>query len=92
MRKDKSIASTHATLTSTQSSLLVVQRDLDALHLMNASLAQCLTECSIARLMATSESFENVLQQVKHFHHPLHILREQIQTDQMLKDGKVVSL
>lgn len=61
---------------STKVSLLAVQRDLEALRLKNSSLTQRLVERSVASLRVISQSFENSLQQVEHFHHPLQILRE----------------
>lgn len=47
---------------------------------------------STTSLTFVSESFDNVLQQVEHFHHAQPILKEQIREDQILKDGKVFSL
>lgn len=68
-RKDKSLASTRATLSSTHASLCVVQRDLESICLKNASLVQFLNKCSATSDTTISESFENALQQVDNFYH-----------------------
>lgn len=43
-------------------------------------------------LAAILDSFMNDLLQVEQFYSLLHISREQVQPDQIVKDGKVVSL
>lgn len=75
-RKDKSLASSRAILTSIQESISEVQRVLKSLRLKKASLTHCLTEWSIASLGVVLESFENALQQMEHFHHHPRTLKE----------------
>lgn len=87
-RKDKYLASNQAILSSTQVSLSVGQIDLKALCLENAFMVHILIDCSISSLMNISESFENANVQVELFHYPLHISREKIRSNQMLKDGR----
>lgn len=65
------MASTRNTLTSTES---LVKRDLEALYLEIVCMAKHLTVCSISNVTVVPEFFENALQQVKHFHHPLILL------------------
>lgn len=65
---------------------------LESLCLKNAFFTQCLVDCTIAGLGAVWKSFENVLDQMEHFHHLLCISREQVWPDQIFKDGDVVSL
>lgn len=92
VKKDKSLCFTQATLIFTQPSLLEVQRDMETLHHENASLAQYFIECYTTSIMTVSESFDNVLQQVEHSNHPLYISRKYDWPNQMLKEGKIVSL
>lgn len=61
-RKEKYMASTRVTQSSTKESLSAVQRDLEVLRLENASLTQRLTECSTGSLTTILESFKNLLQ------------------------------
>lgn len=68
-RKDKSLAFSRDTLTSTLTSISEFQRDIESSRLKNDFVTRRLTECSTASLVAVSESFENGLQQVEHFYH-----------------------
>lgn len=76
--KDMTLASTRATLSSTQTSFFVVQIDSKTLHLENALLAHRLTECPSAGVSSISDSFKNTLKQVEHFHILLHFFRDHI--------------
>lgn len=60
--------------------------------LENASLGQNLEELSNVGLAFVFESFENDLLQVEHFYSPKHFSRDKIRLDQIIKDGKFVSL
>lgn len=90
--KNNSLASSRVTLKSTHTSFSAAQGGLEAMGLENDSLTQKLDDCTTANLMVISKYFENSLKKVEHFYPPLHVLREQIRPDQMLKDGEVVSL
>lgn len=58
----------------------------------NVLLSQHLAESTSFTLEAVSKSFENVLDQVEYFHHPLTLFREQIRPNQVVIDGNVVFL
>lgn len=58
----------------------------------NVLLTQHLAESTSFTLEAVSKSFENVLDQVEYFHHPLTLFREQIWPNQIVIDGNVVFL
>lgn len=92
VRKDKYMACVRSNLTSTQTSLLVAQQELEAPRLENASLSKSLIDCANFGLKAISKSFENALKKVDQFHHSFYVSREYISLNQMLNDGKVVSL
>lgn len=92
VRKVESLVSARNTLKSTQVSLFVAKKELEALHPENASLAQCLIKYMSVSLGVISQSFENVLQQVEHFHHIPRVSTEQVHPNLMLKDREVVSL
>lgn len=47
-----------------------------AFYFENSSMAQHLTKYSNASVTNALESFENSLQQIKHFHHSLRVLRK----------------
>lgn len=88
----KTVVSRNQAMTSIQGSLSSIQGKLESLRLHNASLTQNLVDCTSYTLKAVSQSFENDFQQVEQFHRPLVVSREQIQANQILKDGEIVSL
>lgn len=61
-RKDRALVFTQENLPSPQASLLAAQRELEYLHLENASLTKGLADCMTVNLRAVLHSFENVLQ------------------------------
>lgn len=60
------------------------RKELEFLHGKNSSQARQLKEFISVNLGVVIESFENALQQVEHFHHPLTISREQNRLDQVI--------
>lgn len=74
----KTVVNRKQAMTSIQCSLSSIQGKLESLRLHNASLTQNLDDCTSYTLKAVSQSFENDLQQVEHFHRPLVVSREQI--------------
>lgn len=57
-------------LCTARSSLGSAHKELELSQSQNASLTQQLDDCTISTLKAISQSFENALDQVEHFHHP----------------------
>lgn len=57
-------------------SLGLTHIELEFLHSQNALLTQQLDDYTSSTLDAVSQSFENGLDQAKHFHHPLTLSRE----------------
>lgn len=53
-------------------------KDLEFLHCPNASLTQKLKECASLSLGEATGSFENMVQQVEHFHSSLVVSRKHI--------------
>lgn len=71
----KTVTKKNQALTSIWDNLAFSQRKLEYSHLHNASLTHKLADCTNITFDAVSHSFENALQQVEHFHHPLIISR-----------------
>lgn len=85
------MAFAHTSISTTKAFLSISQEDIKNLCLKSVSLARKLDEASDVGLVAVSESFENALLQVEHFYSHLHISREKLQSDQIIKDVKVIS-
>lgn len=60
--------------------------------LENTFLTQCLADYRASSLKEILHSFENALYQVENFYCSLHISREQVMSDQMLKDREILYL
>lgn len=91
-RKNHALTSIRGNLSSCQASLSTTKKELESLRLENASLTQKLADCMNADLEVVSQSFENALHQVKHFHCHLIVLREQICLEKVLKNRESISL
>lgn len=65
-------------------------KEIQLLHSQNALLTQQLVDCMCSSLEEVSKSFENSLDQVHYFHHPLTLSREKIWLNQTVIDGKIV--
>lgn len=79
----KTMSKKNHNLTSIQGNLSSVQGELESFHLQDASLTQKFPEC-------ISSTLEAGLLLI-YFHFLLVVSREQIQADQILKDGEIVS-
>lgn len=75
-----------------KASFSTAQGNLKKSPLENVSLDQNLDKENDVDLASIFDYFENYLLQVEHFYSFLRILREQVQSDQIVKDGKIVSL
>lgn len=62
-------------LVSTWKSLSYAQGELEYLHLQTTSMTQQVADCMSVTLKPILHLFENSLQQVDHFHHPLVVSR-----------------
>lgn len=67
-------------------------KEIQFLFSLDALLARQLTNYTSFTVEAVSQSFENVMDEVEYFHHPLTLSREQIHPDQVVIDGKIVPL
>lgn len=88
----RTVAMKDQALCTARSSLGSTHKELELSRSQNASLTQQLNDCTISTLEAASQSFQNILDQVEHFHHPLTVSKEQIWLNQAVIDRNIVSL